>query len=108
MPIFGVIDGEKLKNVEKIGRMDLEVACEDFSNIIGSYQDTIVYKGTRKDGPEIAVVSLCIAEGNWTRYLEFLFQNKVKLISSMNFTIFNCSSYMEIHFSLSCDVHSGS
>ncbi|KAM0942073.1 putative protein kinase RLK-Pelle-LRR-VI-2 family [Dioscorea sansibarensis] len=78
------IDGEMLKNVEKISRMDLEVACEDFSNIIGSYQDTIVYKGTMKDGPEIAVVSLCITEGNWTRYLEFLFQNKVADFARLN------------------------
>ncbi|KAJ0966695.1 hypothetical protein J5N97_023612 [Dioscorea zingiberensis] len=78
------IDGEMLKNVERISRLDLEVACEDFSNIIGSYQDTIVYKGTMKGGPEIAVVSLCIPEGNWTRYLEFLFQNKVADFARLN------------------------
>ncbi|KAL0329775.1 UNVERIFIED_CONTAM: putative LRR receptor-like serine/threonine-protein kinase [Sesamum radiatum] len=36
---------------------ELEVACEDFSNIIGSSPDSLVYKGTMKGGPEIAVIS---------------------------------------------------
>nr|CAB3488724.1 unnamed protein product [Digitaria exilis] len=34
-------------------RQELEVACEDFSNIIGSSPETVVYKGTMKDGPEV-------------------------------------------------------
>uniref|UniRef100_A0A0E0H3K1 Protein kinase domain-containing protein n=1 Tax=Oryza nivara TaxID=4536 RepID=A0A0E0H3K1_ORYNI len=52
------IDDDLLANVPKISRQELAEACEDFSNIIGSTHDTVVYKGTMKDGSEIAVVSL--------------------------------------------------
>lgn len=66
-----------LKDVNKISRQELEVACEDFSNIIGSSPDSLVYKGTIKGGPEIAVISLCIKEESWTGYLELYFQREV-------------------------------
>ncbi|GLU05786.1 hypothetical protein SLE2022_228650 [Rubroshorea leprosula] len=71
------IDSEMLKDVNKFSRQELEVACEDFSNIIGSSPDSLVYKGTIKGGPEIAVISLCIKEENWTGYLELYFQREV-------------------------------
>ena len=61
----------------RYSRQDLEVACEDFSNIIGSSPDSVVYKGTMKGGPEIAVISLCIKEEHWTGYLELYFQREV-------------------------------
>jgi len=61
----------------RYSRQDLEVACEDFSNIIGSSPDSLVYKGIMKGGPEIAVISLCIKEENWTGYLELYFQREV-------------------------------
>lgn len=70
-------DSEALKDVSRYSRQDLEVACEDFSNIIGSSSDSLVYKGTMKGGPEIAVISLCIKEENWTGYLELYFQKEV-------------------------------
>lgn len=66
-----------LKDVRRYSRQELEVACEDFSNIIGSSPDSVVYKGTMKGGPEIAVISLCIKEENWTGYLELYFQREV-------------------------------
>ncbi|XP_008813822.1 probable LRR receptor-like serine/threonine-protein kinase At1g63430 [Phoenix dactylifera] len=78
------IDGELLKNVLRISRQELELACEDFSNIIGSYPDSVVYKGTAKDGPEIAVISLSISEDHWTSYLELYFQNEVADLSRLN------------------------
>ncbi|XAR70310.1 Non-specific serine/threonine protein kinase [Bertholletia excelsa] len=71
------IDSETLKDVSKFSRQELEVACEDFSNIIGSSPDSLVYKGTLKSGPEIAVISLCIKEEHWTGYLELYFQREV-------------------------------
>ena len=64
----------------KFSRQELEVACEDFSNIIGSSPDSFVYKGTMKGGPEIAVISLCIKEEHWTGYLELYFQKEVLVI----------------------------
>ncbi|KAK4795998.1 hypothetical protein SAY86_028324 [Trapa natans] len=71
------IDSEILKDVMKFSRQELEVACEDFSNIIGSSPDSLVYKGTIKGGPEIAVISLCIKEEHWTGYLELYYQREV-------------------------------
>lgn len=61
----------------RYNREELELACEDFSNIIGSSPDSVVYKGTMKGGPEIAVISFCIKEEQWTGYLELYFQKEV-------------------------------
>lgn len=66
-----------LKDVARYNRQELEVACEDFSNIIGSSSDSLVYKGNMKGGPEIAVISICIKEEQWTGYLELYFQKEV-------------------------------
>lgn len=70
-------DTEMLKDVMRYTREELEVACEDFSNIIGSSPDSVVYKGTMKGGPEIAVISLCVKEEHWTAYLELYYQKEV-------------------------------
>ncbi|XP_057449962.1 probable LRR receptor-like serine/threonine-protein kinase At1g63430 [Lotus japonicus] len=78
------IDPEMLKDVRRYSRQDLEVACEDFSNIIGSSPDSVVYKGTMKGGPEIAVISLCIREEQWTGYLELYFQREVAELARLN------------------------
>ncbi|KAI3453697.1 hypothetical protein Pfo_010360 [Paulownia fortunei] len=78
------IDSEVLKDVMRYSRQELEVACEDFSNIIGSSPDSLVYKGTMKGGPEIAVISLCIKEEHWTGYLELYFQKEVADLARLN------------------------
>ncbi|KAK8495809.1 hypothetical protein V6N13_026317 [Hibiscus sabdariffa] len=78
------VDSELLKDVTKFGRQELEVACEDFSNIIGSSPDSIVYKGTMKGGPEIAVISFCIKEQHWTGYIELYFQREVADFARLN------------------------
>ncbi|XP_077225932.1 putative LRR receptor-like serine/threonine-protein kinase At1g63430 [Tasmannia lanceolata] len=78
------VDAELLKTVLRIRRQELEVACEDFSNIIGTSPDSLVYKGTMKDGPEIAVISLCILEEQWTSYHELYFQNEVADLARLN------------------------
>jgi hypothetical protein len=71
-------DSDMLKSLPKLSRQELEVACEDFSNIIGSSPETVVYKGTMKDGPEVSVISLCAFEGQWTSHHELFYQNKVR------------------------------
>ncbi|OVA13176.1 Protein kinase domain [Macleaya cordata] len=83
-PTIMYIDSEKLKDVVSWSRQELEVACEDFSNIIGSSPDSLVYKGIVKDGPEIAVISLCVKEENWTGYLELYFQREVADLARLN------------------------
>ncbi|CAA2966694.1 probable LRR receptor-like serine threonine-kinase At1g63430 [Olea europaea subsp. europaea] len=77
-------DSELLKDVVRYSRQELEVACEDFSNIIGSSPDSLVYKGTTKGGPEIAVISLCVKEENWTGFLELYFQKEVADLARLN------------------------
>jgi hypothetical protein len=69
-----------LKSLPKLSRQELEVACEDFSNIIGSSPETVVYKGTMKDGREVSVISLCAFEGHWTSHHELFYQNKVSSV----------------------------
>ncbi|XP_048445527.1 probable LRR receptor-like serine/threonine-protein kinase At1g63430 isoform X1 [Pyrus x bretschneideri] len=78
------IDSEMLKDVARFSRQELEVACEDFSNIIGSSPDSLVYKGNIKGGPEIAVISFCIKEAHWTSYLELYFQREVTDLARLN------------------------
>ncbi|KVH90104.1 Leucine-rich repeat-containing protein [Cynara cardunculus var. scolymus] len=78
------LDSNMLKGVARYNRQELEVACEDFSNIIGSSSDSLVYKGTMKGGPEIAVISLCIKEEHWTGYLELYYQKEVADLARLN------------------------
>ncbi|XP_020094316.1 probable LRR receptor-like serine/threonine-protein kinase At1g63430 [Ananas comosus] len=78
------INEDLLKGVLKVSRQELEVACEDFSNIIGSSSDAVVYKGTMKAGPEIAVISLCILEDCWTSSVELYFQKEVADLARIN------------------------
>lgn len=78
------IDPKLLKNVPKFSRQELEEACEEFSNIIGSSPDSFIYKGTIKGGPEIAVISLCAKEERWTSYLELYFQREVADVARLN------------------------
>nr|KAJ0219287.1 hypothetical protein LSAT_V11C300104170 [Lactuca sativa] len=79
-----IVDTDMLKDVRRYSRRELEFACEDFSNIIGSSSDSIVYKGTMKGGPEIAVISLSNQEENWTSYLELYFQKEVADLARLN------------------------
>ncbi|KQJ83781.1 probable LRR receptor-like serine/threonine-protein kinase At1g63430 [Brachypodium distachyon] len=78
------IDDDFLGNVPKISRQELAEACEDFSNIIGSSHETVVYKGTMKDGREIAVVSLSVSVHYWTNYIELYFQKEVVEVARLS------------------------
>ena len=61
--------------------MNLEVACEDFSNVIGTSPIGTVYKGTLSSGVEIAVTSVPVTSSkNWSKTLEVQFRNKVSII----------------------------
>lgn len=59
-------------------RSEIEVACENFSNIIGSLSDCKLYKGTLSSGVEIAVASTVITSSkDWSKPLESQFRKKV-------------------------------
>lgn len=60
---------------------ELQTACEDFSNVIGSSSIGTIYKGTLSNGVEIAVISLCVTSAkDWSRNLETQFRKKVKTL----------------------------
>ncbi|MCL7046241.1 hypothetical protein MKW94_029275 [Papaver nudicaule] len=82
--MFMYIESDMLKDVTRLSKQELEVACEDFSNIIGSSPDTLIYKGNMKDGSEVAVISLCAKEDLWTCYLEVYFQREVADLARLN------------------------
>ena len=77
------LDGDMLKHVPAFSRQQLEIACEDFSNIIGSSTDIILYKGIMNGGPEIAAISLAASDNVWTTFYEIRFQMMVKIIKQM-------------------------
>jgi hypothetical protein len=64
--------------VPSLKRSELELACEDFSNVIGSLSDYMVYKGTLSSGVEIAVVSTTKTSAKgWSKHCEKQFRKKV-------------------------------
>lgn len=70
----------RILGVPKLNRSELETACEDFSNIIESFDGYTVYKGTLSSGVEIAVASTAIAESKeWTRAMEMAYRRKVNI-----------------------------
>ncbi|KAK8935376.1 putative LRR receptor-like serine/threonine-protein kinase [Platanthera zijinensis] len=81
---FVSVDDGMLKTVFRYSRQELEVACEDFSNIIGSSPDSRVYKGTVVNGPEIAVISLSASIAQWPSCLELFFQKEVSNLARIN------------------------
>lgn len=71
--------------VPKLKRSELEAACEDFSNVIGSSIGGTLYKGTLSNGVEIAVASVAIGSAmEWSKNLETQFRNKIDSLSKVN------------------------
>ncbi|KAL6980741.1 non-specific serine,threonine protein kinase [Sarracenia purpurea var. burkii] len=83
--------------VPKLKRSELEIACEDFSNVIGSSSIGTVYKGTLSSGVEIAVTSVAVAHAkDWSNNLEAQFRNKIDTLSKVNHKNFmNLLGYCE-------------
>ncbi|KAI5060887.1 hypothetical protein GOP47_0023392 [Adiantum capillus-veneris] len=73
------------KGVPAFSRAELEAACEDFSNIIGSSPDIVLFKGTlpNADGIEIAVTSIRKSAKSWSSNSELIFWRKVECLSQM-------------------------
>lgn len=64
-------------------RVELEAACEDFSNIIGTSPDGVLYKGTLADGTEVAVTSIRMSASDWSPNSELSFRRKVEGLTRM-------------------------
>ncbi|XP_038992662.1 inactive receptor-like serine/threonine-protein kinase At2g40270 [Hibiscus syriacus] len=95
--LSGQLQKAFVTGVPKLKRSELEEACEDFSNIIGSFSDGMVYKGTLSTGVEIAVTSTAIASREeWSKNLETHFRNKIDALSKVNHKNFvNLIGYCE-------------
>lgn len=83
--LSGQLQKAFVSGVPKLKRTELELACEDFSNIIGSLNDGTVYKGTLSSGIEIAVVASSVkSPEEWSRKLEAQFRKKIETLSKIN------------------------
>ncbi|PPD89401.1 hypothetical protein GOBAR_DD13685 [Gossypium barbadense] len=95
--LSGQLQKAFVTGVPKLKRSELEAACEDFSNVIGTFSDGTVYKGTLSSGVEIAVTSTAISSReDWSKNLETQFRNKIDSLSKVNHKNFvNLIGYCE-------------
>ncbi|MFQ6647242.1 hypothetical protein Gotur_019172, partial [Gossypium turneri] len=95
--LSGQLQKAFVTGVPKLKRSELEAACEDFSNVIGSSTIGTVYKGTLSNAVEIAVVSFPVKSAkDWSKNLETQFRNKIETLSKVNHKNFvNLLGYSE-------------
>lgn len=95
--LSGQLQKAFVSGVPKLNRPELEAACEDFSNIIGTFSDGTVYKGTLSSGVEIAVTSTEVTcSENWSKTKEAEFRKKIETLSKLNHKNFvNLLGYCE-------------
>ncbi|KAI5063490.1 hypothetical protein GOP47_0022037 [Adiantum capillus-veneris] len=79
---FDVVHKAVATGIPTLSRTELEIACEDFSNIIGTSQSGVIFKGTLSDGTEIAVTK--VQTSSWSKDLELYFRYKVDRLASIN------------------------
>ncbi|CAL5094339.1 unnamed protein product [Urochloa decumbens] len=83
--LSGQLQKAFVTGVPSLKRSELELACEDFSNVIGSLSDYMVYKGTLSSGVEIAVVSTTKSSAKeWSKHCETQFRKKITSLSRVN------------------------
>ncbi|EPS58414.1 hypothetical protein M569_16400 [Genlisea aurea] len=97
--LSGQLQKAFISGVPKVKRGELEVASEDFSNIIISDDEGVytIYKGTLSSGVEIAVASTDLTSTKqWSRRSESVFRKKIDTLSRMNHKNFlNLVGYCE-------------
>ncbi|MED6221223.1 hypothetical protein PIB30_052465 [Stylosanthes scabra] len=95
--LSGQLQKAFVTGVPKLKRSELEAACEDFSNVIGTSPIGTVYKGTLSSGVEIAVASITKDDSkNWSKTSEAQFRKKIDMLSKMNHKNFvNLIGYCE-------------
>ncbi|KAL2248941.1 inactive receptor-like serine/threonine-protein kinase At2g40270 [Sesamum indicum] len=87
--LSGQLQRAFVTGVPKLKRSELEAACEDFSNVIGSSSLCTLYKGTLSSGVEIAVASISVASAkDWSNSQEAQFRKKIDTLSKVNYKNF--------------------
>ncbi|XP_020228190.1 probable inactive receptor-like protein kinase At3g56050 isoform X2 [Cajanus cajan] len=83
--LSGQLQKAFVTGVPKLKRSELEAACEDFSNVIGTSSIGTVYKGTLSSGVEIAVASVAVKSSkDWSKTSESEFRKKIDTLSKVN------------------------
>ncbi|KAK9159161.1 hypothetical protein Scep_005735 [Stephania cephalantha] len=83
--LSGQLQKAFVTGVPKLKREELETACEDFSNIIGSFSNGKEYKGTLSSGVEIAVTSTVVTSNkDWTKQMESQYRKRIDTLSKVN------------------------
>ncbi|KAL8552223.1 hypothetical protein ACS0TY_001067 [Phlomoides rotata] len=83
--LSGQLQRAFVTGVPKLKRSELEAACEDFSNVIGSSSVCSFYKGTLSSGVEIAVASIATKSAKeWSSSLESQFRKKIDRLSKVS------------------------
>ncbi|KAL3630566.1 hypothetical protein CASFOL_023550 [Castilleja foliolosa] len=83
--LSGQLQRAFVTGVPKLKRSEIEAACEDFSNVIGSSSVGTFYKGTLSSGVEIAVVSVAVSsKKEWSANLEAQFRKKIDTLSKVS------------------------
>lgn len=81
----GQLQNALITDVPRLQLSELQAACEDFSNIIGSFSDGTIYKGTLSSGAEIAVVSIAAgSRANWSTDMETQLLQKIRKLSKVD------------------------
>ncbi|KAA0035871.1 putative inactive receptor-like protein kinase [Cucumis melo var. makuwa] len=95
--LSGQLQKAFITGVPKLKRSELEVSCEDFSNVIGYSPIGPVYKGTLSSGVEIAVNLISVKSSkDWSMALETQFRKKIDTLSKINHKNFvNLIGYCE-------------
>ncbi|XP_072997107.1 protein MALE DISCOVERER 2-like isoform X1 [Typha latifolia] len=95
--LSGQLQKALVTGVPSLARVELQSACEDFSNVIGSLSDVTLYKGTLSGGVEIAVASTLSTSGaQWSDQSEDQFRKKISVLSKVNHKNFmNLLGYCE-------------
>ncbi|KAI5396457.1 hypothetical protein KIW84_062610 [Lathyrus oleraceus] len=86
--LSGQLQKAFVTGVPKLKRSELEAACEDFGNVIGTSpvgSIYTVYKRTLSSGVEIAVVSVTVTSlKDWSKTCEVQFRKKIDTLPKMN------------------------
>ncbi|KAH9749045.1 protein MALE DISCOVERER 2 [Citrus sinensis] len=95
--LSGQLQKAFVTGVPKLNRLELDTACEDFSNIIDTQSGCTIYKGTLSSGVEIAVAATAITSSkDWLKSQEMAYRKQVDTLSRINHKNFvNLIGYCE-------------